>query len=120
MNTATNRLLPLEIPSTDRLAHFSNRPFLKLVTSDRPPSECAVTGSVCAPNVPGALLNREIEYALVRMTSRGRTFFALWFIQPLCVVKYPLLTWALTQGKAPHQGLSLPCLLHPQAQVAMG
>jgi len=33
------------------------------------------------------------QYALVRMTPRGRTFFALWLTQTLFVVKYPLLTW---------------------------
>ena len=31
-----------------------------------------------------------IGSALVRMTSRGGAFFALWLIQPLFVVKIPL------------------------------
>ena len=35
------------------------------------------------------------------MTSREGTFFALWLIQTLCVVKYPL----LTLGNAPQQGV---------------
>jgi len=28
-----------------------------------------------------------------KVTSRGGTFFALWLIQTLFVVKYPLITW---------------------------
>jgi len=33
------------------------------------------------------------------VTWRGRAVFALWLIQFLCVVKYPLLTWGYPRVK---------------------
>jgi len=52
-------------------------------------------GAVSIPrcNLEEPILFHEVEYALVRTTSRGGTFFAFWLIQPRFVVKYPWLTW---------------------------